>query len=49
MKNVIIHIQNGCIIEVVKNPNKERYPNQNIIVLMAAVYLGVNKFIGKME
>jgi len=32
-EDVVIHIQNGCVLEVIKHPNRDRYPKQNVIVL----------------
>ena len=38
-EDVVIHIQNGCVLEVIKHPNKNRYPNQNMIVLDVEGYV----------
>ncbi len=32
-EDVVFHIRNGDVLDVIRDPNKERYPNQNIIVL----------------
>jgi uncharacterized DUF497 family protein len=38
-EDVVIHVQNGCVIEVIKHPNKDRYPNQNMMVLDVEGYI----------
>jgi uncharacterized DUF497 family protein len=38
-EDVVVHVQNGCVIEVVRHPNRSRYPNQNIIVLEVEGYI----------
>lgn len=38
-EDIVIHIQNGCVLEVIKHPNRDRYPNQNIIVLDVEGYV----------
>ena len=32
-EEVVFHIQNGDVLDVIKYPNADRYPKQNIIVL----------------
>jgi len=32
-EKVVIHIEKGNILDIVKHPNKEKYPNQKIHVL----------------
>lgn len=32
-EEVLVQVQNGAILDIIKHPNRERYPNQNIIVL----------------
>ena len=32
-EDILIHIQNGDVIDVIKHPNKERYSSQNIMVI----------------
>ena len=32
-EDVIFHIQNGDILDIIRHPNATRYPNQRIIVL----------------
>ena len=38
-EDVVVHVQNGCVIEVVRHPNKKKYPNQNVIVLDVEGYV----------
>lgn len=38
-EDVVIHVQNGDVLGVIKHPNKNRYPNQNIIVLDVEGYV----------
>ena len=38
-EDVVIHIQNGDVLDVIRHPNKNRYPNQNIIVLNVEGYV----------
>lgn len=32
-EDVLVCIQNGDVLDVIRHPNRERYPNQNISVL----------------
>ena len=38
-QDVVFHIQNGDVLDVIRHPNTERYPNQNIIVLNVEGYV----------
>lgn len=38
-EDVVFHIQNGDVLDVIRHPNKDRYPNQNIIVLNVEGYV----------
>ena len=38
-EEVVFHIQNGDVLDVIKQPNAARYPNQNIIVLNIEGYV----------
>jgi glycerol-3-phosphate dehydrogenase len=38
-EEVVFHIQNGDVLDVLKHPNAARYPNQNIIVLNVEGYV----------
>ena len=32
-EEVLVQIQSGGILDIIKHPNRERYPDQNILVL----------------
>lgn len=32
-EDVVFHIQNGDVLDIIKHPKADRYPKQNIIVL----------------
>jgi uncharacterized DUF497 family protein len=38
-EEVVFHIQNGDVLDVIKHPNKTRYPKQNLIVLNIEGYV----------
>jgi uncharacterized DUF497 family protein len=38
-EEVVFHIQNGDVLDVIKHPNAARYPSQNIIVLNMEGYV----------
>lgn len=38
-EEVVFHIQNGDVLDVIKHPNAARYPKQNIIVLNMEGYV----------
>ena len=38
-EDVVFHIQNGDVLDVIRYPNKDRYPNQNIIILNVEGYV----------
>ena len=38
-EEVVFHIQNGDVLDVIKHPNPARYPSQNIIVLNMEGYV----------
>ena len=38
-EEVVFHIQNGDVLDVIKQPNAARYPKQNIIVLNIEGYV----------
>ena len=38
-EEVVFHIQNGDVLDVIKHPNAARYPNQNMIVLNIEGYV----------
>lgn len=38
-EDVVFHIQNGDVLDILKHPNPRRYPNQKIIVLNVEGYV----------
>ena len=38
-EDVVFHIQNGDVLGVIKHPNADRYPKQNIVVLNIEGYV----------
>ncbi len=38
-EDVVFHIENGDVLDVIRHPNKDRYPNQNIIILNVEGYV----------
>jgi len=38
-EDVIVHMQNGCVLDVIRHPNRHRYPHQNMIVLDVEGYV----------
>ena len=38
-EEVIFHIQNGDVLDIIKHPNVARYPKQNVIVLNMEGYV----------
>ncbi len=38
-EDVIFHIQNGDVLDIIKHPNATRYPKQNIIVINIEGYV----------
>jgi uncharacterized DUF497 family protein len=41
-EDVVFHIENGDVLDVIRHPNKDRYPNQNIIILNVEGYVYCN-------
>ena len=37
-EDVVFHIQNGDVLDIIKHPNEVRYPNQRILVLKIEGY-----------
>lgn len=38
-EEVVFHIQNGDVLDVIKHPNAGRYPKQNIVVINIEGYV----------
>ncbi len=39
LEDVLFHIQNGDVLDILRYPNESRYPNQRIIVLNVEGYV----------
>ncbi len=46
-EQVVLHIEKGDILDILQHPNKEKYPNQKIIVLRIIDYIYVVPFVEK--
>jgi len=44
-EDVVFHIANGDVLDVIRHPNKERYPNQKILVLNIDGYVFLVPYI----
>jgi uncharacterized DUF497 family protein len=44
-EDVVFHIQNGDVLDIIKHPNTARYPKQNIIVLNTEGYVYLVPYI----
>ena len=44
-EDVIFHIQNGDLLDVLDHPNKTKYPNQKIFVLVINEYIYYVPFV----
>jgi len=44
-EDVVVHVQNGGVLDIIKHPNKDRYPNQNVIVLDVEGYVYFVPFV----
>jgi len=44
-EDVLVHIQNGDILDVIRHPNRARYPRQNIIVLNVEGYVWLVPYV----
>ena len=44
-EDVVFHIQNGDILDIIQHPNATRYPNQRIIVLNIEGYAYLIPFV----
>lgn len=44
-EDVLVCIQNGDVLDVIRHPNRERYPNQNIIVLNINGYVWLVPYV----
>ncbi len=44
-EDVLVCIQNGGVLDVIRHPNRERYPGQNIMVLNVEGYIWLVPYI----
>ncbi len=44
-EEVVVCIQNGDVLDVIRHPNRERYPEQNIIVLNIDGYVWLVPYV----
>jgi uncharacterized DUF497 family protein len=44
-EDVVVCIQNGAVLDVIRHPNRERYPRQNIIVLNVDGYVWLVPYV----
>jgi superoxide dismutase len=44
-EQIVMHIKRGDVLEIVKHPNKEKYPNQQIIIVNISEYAYLVPFI----
>ena len=44
-EDVIVHIQNGDVLDIIRHPNRERYPGQNILVLDIEGYVWLVPYV----
>ena len=46
-EDVVYHIENGDILDIIRHPNASRYPNQEIIVLNMEGYAYLVPYVGR--
>jgi uncharacterized DUF497 family protein len=44
-EDILVHIQNGQVLDVIRHPNRERYPGQKIIVLNVEGYVWLVPYV----
>jgi len=44
-EDAVVCIQNGDVLDVIRHPNRRRYPNQNIIVLNVGGYVWLVPYV----
>ncbi len=44
-EEVLVYIQNGAVLDVIRHPNRNRYPGQNMIVLDLDGYVWLVPYI----
>jgi uncharacterized DUF497 family protein len=48
-EQIVLHIERGDVLAVVEHPNKERYPNQQLIVVAINDYVYLVPFVDSPE
>lgn len=48
-EQIVLHIERGDVLAVVEHPNKERYPNQQLIVVAVNGYAYLVPFVDSPE
>jgi uncharacterized DUF497 family protein len=46
-EQVVLHIEKGDLLDVLEHPNKDKYPNQKIIIIKIIDYIYVVPFVEK--
>jgi uncharacterized DUF497 family protein len=44
-EDVVVCVQNGGVLDVIRHPNRERYPRQNMIVLNVDGYVWLVPYV----
>lgn len=44
-EDVLVHIQNGDVLDIIRHPNRGRYPGQSIIVLNVEGYVWLVPYV----
>src|SRR5438093_1592046 len=44
-EEVLVHIQNGGVVDIIRHPNRDRYSDQNIIVLNIDGYVWLVPYV----
>ncbi|WP_245590072.1 BrnT family toxin [Desulfonatronum lacustre] len=44
-EDVVVSIENGQVLDVIRHPNRDRYPRQNIIILNMDGYVWLVPYI----
>lgn len=45
LEDVLVSIQNGGILDIIRHPDPDRYPNQNVIVLNIDGYVWLVPYV----
>ena len=48
-EDVLFHIQNGDVLDIIRYPNESRYPNQRIILLNVEGYVYLVPYVKQKE